>query len=285
MKFNIYKIYLIISLILGLSIPASAYEPLLVEGRTWEYRNVGGFVLDLYIHSIKAGIEVEKYGKKYFPILCAESGDTLAFMREEPGKAYLLMQREGDLFTWDESVGDYTPTGSFTPDQESLVYDFTKEVGDSITLMNYPWYYNTDNNIFDGTFKADLELTNKYTDTYFGVERIYQEWTRMFNGNNPVKHIEGIGILEYNLLPFYISSNWFMTTSKRRCKHCFGKVVDLNRVYEKDGTVIYDSFSDVPIVERERVDDGRMYDLSGREIREPQRGTVYIQGGRKMVKR
>ena len=30
--------------------------------------------------------------------------------------------------------------------------------------------------------------------------------------------------------------------------------------------------------------DGRMYDLMGREIREPQRGTVYIQDGRKKVK-
>lgn len=145
MKFNIYKIYLIISLILGLSIPASAYEPLLVEGRTWEYRHVGGFVLDLYIHSIKAGIEVEKYGKKYFPILCAEAGDTLAFMREEPGKAYLLMEREGNIYTWNESAQNYDLAGSFTPDQESPVYDFTKEVGDSITLMNYPWNRNSSN--------------------------------------------------------------------------------------------------------------------------------------------
>ena len=58
-------------------------------------------------------------------------------------------------------------------------------------------------------------------------------------------------------------------------------------VKDKDGTLLYD-YQKYNGIESNIVDnnsDGRMYDLMGREIREPQRGTVYIQDGRKKVQR
>ena len=61
----------------------------------------------------------------------------------------------------------------------------------------------------------------------------------------------------------------------------------LMRVTDADGTVLYYNQSldnvGVDAINADPRPDARMYDLNGREIRNPEPGTVYIQGGRKRV--
>ena len=65
----------------------------------------------------------------------------------------------------------------------------------------------------------------------------------------------------------------------------------LNRVYDNYGNVIYQGLkvdyptSGIASVEADGRYDDRMYDMMGREIRNPLPGTVYIQRGRKYIAR
>ena len=84
MKQFIHRILMFFGLIAGLAASASAYEPMLVEGRIWEHTERYGYE-PRELYSLEIGEASEKYGKMYSPVIRLESGDTIAFLREEPG--------------------------------------------------------------------------------------------------------------------------------------------------------------------------------------------------------
>ena len=269
MKQSILRILTLVGLMAGLAASVSAYEPMLVEGRTWEYINVDPWNL----YSLKIGESSEKYGKMYSPVIRLESGDTIALLREEPGKVFMLMGRSGPII----DVYNGNTIGSYTPDQETPVYDFTKNIGDSICLLNNPGIYDSDTM---ETLQGKLILEEKSTETILGIERIRQEWYPREFGFNGQTAIEGIGTLD-EFFPFFDPRPLCVSSSHGTSSY------RLVRVYDKDGTLIFDYYNyngtESNIVDNDT--DGRMYDLMGREIREPQLGTVYIQNGLNKVQR
>ena len=182
------KTALLIVAALATAVSVSAYEPMLVEGRIWEHTERYDYE-PRELYSLEIGKASEKYGKMYSPVIRLESGDTIALLREEPGKVFMLMGRPDPIIS--SNLGD--TIGSYTAEQETPVYDFTKNIGDSICLLNNPWIYDEDPM---EAIQGKLILKEKSTETISGIERIRQEWYPSEYGFNGQTAIEGIGTLD-----------------------------------------------------------------------------------------
>ncbi len=243
----------------ALSIPASAYKPLLVEGRTWiytQYNNSPDIIT--YVRSIEGDTIIE--GKCYQRLIEPESKKVIAYMREEGEKVFKLRVDN-------EGATDF--------DNETLLYDFGTPVGSTFTIQAIS---ELDRGLDDYELTVLKSETKNFSNNTYVVKTVARSYDyREERYGYPIEFAESLGCLEFGTL----ETIYLDPYPARQVYFPF-----LLTVKEKDGTVLYDYYQlGVDEINSSRVDDGRMYDLSGREIREPQRGTVYIQGGRKMVKR
>ncbi|MEE1022043.1 MAG: hypothetical protein U0L83_02735 [Muribaculaceae bacterium] len=78
------KTALLIVAALATALSVSAYEQMLVEGRIWEHTERYGYE-PRELYSLEIGEASKKFGKMSSPVISLESGDTIAFLREEPG--------------------------------------------------------------------------------------------------------------------------------------------------------------------------------------------------------
>lgn len=96
----------------------------------------------------------------------------------------------------------------------------------------------------------------------------------------PYSAIEGIGSIWGGTLFAPVADKTEYTDSAPR--------IVFNNLYDSEGNVLFPG-ADKKVAGMEtvsgddRANDSRIYDLNGREIRNPEPGTVYIQGGRKHV--
>ncbi len=251
---------MLVGLIAGLAASVSAYEPMLVEGRTWTYvqhSHAPGLVE--YVRCIEGDTVVD--GKTYRRLVDAENGAVKAYMREEAEKVYRLKFNE-------DGTTDFG--------NETLLYDFSIPVDSTFTIQGISEYDGGLGDYQLTVLKSETKVVSDCASIVKTVARIYD-----FGAGNygvPLTFVERLGCLDHATLEtIYIDP------------YPTGQVYFpyLYTVKDKDGTLLYD-YQKYNGIESNIVDnnsDGRMYDLMGREIREPQRGTVYIQDGRKKVQR
>ena len=173
------------------------------------------------------------------------------YVREEDGKVYLYHSEES-LYCL-----------SSKPNLESLIYDFGVADGEDLT------FYSPEGE------KAALIATGL---TEVGGE---DKLSYTFEGSDGVTCVEGIGITKGGILPAV------NTEFDREAYGSFSNAV-LVAVYDGDGNLIFRQ--DLPIeIKAIDSDNGfiapaeRIYDLQGRELREPVPGQPYIKGGKIFV--
>ena len=116
-----------------------------------------------------------------------------------------------------------------------------------------------------------------------GIKRLRQTLTVSGRPNEKFIAVEGIGA----------NTGWLYEPAWGNPKaYEANGLATLKEVLDGDGNVIfrYEDFGPTDAVEGIEDDcapenDTRMFDLFGREIRDPQPGTIYVQGGRKFVAR
>ncbi len=113
------------------AIAATAAEPLVQEGKTWSHKvsvnNGQGEMSSTYM-TMYFGSPKEMFGKIYLPVRCTGKDFDFAYIRQEGGKVYILV--DGTLhksfsYIEDDEVLDYA-TGD-----EVLAYDFEAKPGDT----------------------------------------------------------------------------------------------------------------------------------------------------------
>ncbi len=251
---------------------APAYRPLVQEGKTWNY--------DLYIDTfgdtehqtatLKFGTPEILFGEEYFPIVDNDEYK-VGYMRQTGNKIYTLV--DGDIIN---ELYPY-PDGEHVlgTGEEALACDFSASEGYKYMMSGYPKF------LYDVTVtQADKILVN-------GIIR-----KRIVVTCNDIKEdgeiifVEGIGSNKgYLCLPQFLAM-----------VHGTGSaLVFLNNVTDAEGNVIFTAADfDAPAYSAgmpevgfdtggTRIVDNKMYDLNGREIRNPLPGTVYILNGEKHV--
>ena len=208
--------------------------------------------------------------------------ETEAWMREENGKVYLLL----DGWEPDPDMNSDSSTGPY----EGLLYDFNAEVGSSYEgISQYRRFINDPGRYCEGSYHVSS----------VGMETVGDEEVKCWNvgfrpaqddtymGSYPI--VEGIGIVDYGGL-FYLET--FDHTLGNNSYNDFGCYMDLddNILYPKDynkelpGGGLSSSVGVVGIEADKLAEaDAPRYDILGRRIAEPVPGQLYIQSGKKHI--
>ena len=256
--------------------PTLTREPLVREGVTWNHAvsHINASVYDTSeFYSLYFDSPVEMYGKTYHPLKNHNSEtDVYAYMRQEGNKVYLLV--DGGYTQSLEGDGVMYEVG-----EEVLLYDFDAKEGDEYWSPSigeeFSWPY----------VNPWLEkVTVKKVDTVI-VNGVLRKRLQV-EGTATVSIIEGLGAnIGYMHIPGF----------GPYCACIYRTESNVKDVVDSDGNVII-TFEDytapaydagVPEVGFDTgltpAKDNKMYDLNGREIRNPLPGTVYIQNGEKHV--
>ncbi len=252
---------------------APAYRPLVQEGKTWNY--------DLYIDTfgdtehqtatLKFGVPEELFGEEYFPFVDKDEYK-VGYMRQTGDKIHTLV--DGFIII---ELYPYPSGGHVLGDgEEALVCDFSASEGYKYMMSGYPRF------LYDvAVTRADKILVN-------GIirKRVVVACNDIKEDNREIIFVEGIGPNKG-----YLCQPQFMAMV-----HGTGSaLVVLNNVTDAEGNVIFTAEDfDAPAYDAgvpevgfdtgmTPAKDNKMYDLNGREIRNPLPGTVYIQGGKKHV--
>lgn len=234
---------------LSAGVRAREYAPMLVDGRTWEYHFFEDYVRHFTRQERLQGT-LEKFGKTYHVLMDPQTGDTVSLMREEGGRVYMLMNRSGrllDLYRWDGDTAESTFAGS----DETVVYDFTMEAGETLSRTN--WLRESDGE-WTAWRSTVMLMENPQTDLCGGGRMGQRMRVMSPSGNSDLETgrfynvVEGIGILSEGDLSYFEPFDASPGLPARG-------VGNLIRVYESDGTVVYGKPFDVsqPLVRDDRV--------------------------------
>ena len=189
----------------------------------------------------------------------------------------LLREEESRIYRYSES--DVFGYGT----SEFLIYDFNLNKGDRFELIyGFPNCYQFQDSHFEHSGIVSESIHISLSGAEYKVVAIpYYE-------ASSDRIIEGIGSFDFGFLAgmFFpdqpTGHEWDIDdVSFKMLRNIDGKVLF-------DRSIVEAEIGNALGVNETNIDyfsDGRMYDLTGREIREPQQGTVYIQDGRKKVKR
>ena len=243
------------------------YEPvpMIREGQVWEYYLSGdkagaGAVERLLRFGFKG--TVERNGTEYHRLFDLDTEETVALMREEYRQVYILLPEDKD---------------SGEKEREALLYDFgyrMLEGVESVAFRGHDW-----DNPFGNPYMRVQSVSHLHGMPSDNGTRI--RWVFVHYGPEaPYSAIEGIGSIWGGTLFAPVAAKTEYTDSAPR--------IVFNNLYDSEGNVLCPGADKkVAGVETvsgdDRANDARMYDLNGREIRNPEPGTVYIQGGRKHV--
>ncbi|MDE7350241.1 MAG: hypothetical protein K2N25_04185 [Muribaculaceae bacterium] len=207
--------------------------------------------------------------------------ETQAWMREENGKVYLLLDG------WEPDPEMYSDSSSGL--YEGLLYDFNAEDGSSYEgISQYCRYENS----------TGLYCEGSYLVTSVGTEAVGDEEVKCWNVRFSPKGqeelspqvfpiVEGIGIIDYGGL-FYLET-FYMTSGGSNFYNSFDCCMDLdgNILYPKDYNKELPGgglTSSVTEIGQEAVAEAApLYDILGRRITEPAPGQLYIQDGKKHI--
>ena len=309
------KLLLLVSLIISLA--AQAYEPLIREDRVWEYIS-SNQVWDMHDHTLSTfqfdGTQ-EVNGKTYHQLKLKtvtswemEAYDIIeigekhtvdsveALLREEGGVVYMLVQTPS-IMVYEGPENQYFTEQPATENQEVVIYDFTQiHPGDSFYASGNPLHGNQ---TFDFYYSCpmitkycvvgvtDDDGRNKITLRNCAVTEVCENR----DGITPeetaadVEVVEGIGNI--GLGSFLVPETEWMMIATNGCSYD----ISFNNLYDLDGNVVYKGAnvqkpsSGIESVGADAKTPGKLYDLTGREIRNPQRGTIYIRDGEKHIAR
>ena len=254
-------------------------DPIVKQGRVWYYDLV---TFDEETQTQKRefssawtfGDAIEQNGHTYYNFRETNGDDYQhMYLRQEGDKVYLLLNKSG------YSEEFLAETGG-----EILLYDFSLSQGESIDS----YYVHAWGGVFTDT-PDRMTVISTETMVVNGVERRGQcldLYFREYDGtltprwkSNQV--VEGIGC-----------QTGFLT---RPCDvdvftHYEPGGLELSKVCDGDVEIFNHTdfdryFTGVEEVSDDGVKDGKMYDIMGREVKNPQPGSVYIQDGRKFVAR
>ena len=266
---------LIILALLVVSLAAQAYEPLIREDRVWEYDDAA--TTEFTGFEEKEGVIYHKLKKWSVPTI-----DLYDLLREEGHKVYLYTDQD---FWENVSVFDVDSDFNFEgfkKQYEILLYDFDMEVGDAYYLPV------SDENLFRRYItKVYVTGKKKMRNKLTGKEHTMLTLGAHPDESNPQLIIyDGIGPDYAELAaPF----GFILPTSYWNMPY-----PTLEKVYDKESEDILYEPGCMEEIGADNVDDVNIdnnrydmqkYDLMGREIRNPQRGTIYIQNGAKHIAR
>lgn len=269
------KLLLIISIFISLA--AQAYEPMVREDVVWDYSDIGKCEF--------SGTE-EKDGKIYhkYHHFNADVNDYF-LVREEGRKVYVYTGN--DFFNPNRSLGAIREKSrSANEDNETLLYDFDMNVGESYIMPVTGTYFND-------IMYREIYVAGK--GTFLDNEGNERVWILLSvgwpNTGPSVTVWEGIGPENGPLIApwgFIIKTcdpmdpgNWFNPYLSEVCKKDSGEVI-----YRKNDYPYGSPSTGIDnIMPNEQNKNSKTYDLTGREIRNPQRGTIYIQDGEKHIAR
>lgn len=223
-----------------------------------------------------------------------EINETIALIREENGKVYTLIDTDEVIKYQDHVLVDIQPI----PGDEAILYDMSAEYNQSFPILGENLYlceafltdafdYIYDNMSFRGIgIVTDYGWAQSYSNYGFSQGTLEEMWSCTdFLKNSQTKFIEGIGVISGGTLTDAYLYPYALPTC-----YCYS-LTYLLRVSEQD-TIIYENSEVLPDVAALKHPDvanmdrgNKIYDLMGRDIRDPQPGTVYIRGGKKYVAR
>lgn len=310
------RIYILIASVISLiaiSVPASAYEPTVREDRVWEYYSEYFSSVTMEVNQAWASFKfdgtADVNGKTYHKwvkfeevrkkgLINPDNGHinfttspkdttklTFALIREEGGKIWICLEKMPGTSMFPEEYkvicnSDSVESAVIT---EGLLYDFSVNKGDSLTWVGSgigalpsssiePYKYLSEVSdviVETGSIEINGAKCKTYKFEMYGVNRPF---------------IQGVGMTR--ALLSYPSINEPIHSSS------YDYSLSLNGVYDGAGNRIFGEWKNpmpgeggISSVSVTDESDSRKYDLTGREIKEPAPGTVYIQGGRKLIAR
>lgn len=226
---------------------------------------------------------VEKNGKTYSKLVNFDDPETtLMLMREEDARVYVLFD--------DDFINRYHIYLYDRPelkDTDFMIYDFNLKKGDTFeTLISCKLMPYDDDHLEIETRQVGEVTTIDINGHKLRVQQLLEE----DGGDTPLfwddKVIEGFGPYSY--------SDWFFanyvapTGDYFYSKNEFGSVTDKNTDEVLINVeMVKQALRAVGVhdVQEENVaaGDGKTYDMMGREIKNPQPGTICIRNGRKVV--
>ena len=256
----------------------SDYKPMLVPGRRWDYFHGG--LMDYQHHTFSEYIDgyiTGDNGVEYYVIKrTSDINDKIVgYMREINGKICRYNTPE-ERNGWRNHVA------------ETLVYDFSLDADGTFTTWYFPSFGSSGHGVPLVSTVTVIEngetdkKGKKFKHQIFDViakGQYYLDGDYVVSLDKRITVLQEVGLTEGG------------TVSKWDCIHPLNNGDGPNylmRVTDPDGTVIYyDQWAEMMSAGQIECDpaaaDNRMYDLMGREIRDPQPGTVYIRNGKKYV--
>ena len=261
------------AIIVGSSLYAMAEEtdsPRMVKsGNKWTYGtyyvtpdSAGTYLTETVTMSFKDTVE---HNKKAYRILRTEAGDSLASMREDSGKVYLFVNDAKNIPDFKENFGE-----DAYYNEEILLYNFKAEEG--FTLY-YPYFRGDYNTKIEFSWAVDAEIEKVDTIKVNSIKYIRQDLGYMLN-------VEAVGpYSSYIYIPFrdLPTGYYFNLILLEEFEDEHGKFT--RKDFKRPGLGV----EEIVMSENGNGKDSRKYDLFGRQIENPARGTIYIQGGRKFV--
>ena len=112
------------------AIAASAAKPFVREGKYWKHSISTDWISNWSFteNTMYFGSPEELYGKTYFPVKATETDEVYAYMRQDGGKVYILV--DGSIYEQLYYYQDDTEV-TLAPGDEVLAYDFDANPGDT----------------------------------------------------------------------------------------------------------------------------------------------------------
>ena len=294
-------------------VAACAYESMIREDRVWIYsyevydeafsvvsgtdyyfsfsgsKTVNGKTYYELIQKCETEWEcVDNDGKKEIVVTERHDGQNIhiAWMREDidSQKVYLLV--DGVATICPDHVNFYKPVEVDVSNQEVVLYNFNLvDVDRETSFIGIGIYFNRSSPFsFTGDYQfVPYSVVSQQSKQIQGSERKYLTLSPFGEGQtngNCFSYIEGVGNIGRGILnrpyvgPLLISET---------------KILGFSQLTDTQGNVLFDNRwlqqNSISEIYSDGVSSGTKYDLTGREIRNPQRGTIYIQNGEKRIAR
>ena len=254
----------------------AGYIPMVIEGLRWEYDRVmktaEGTEQTVGSASYIFTSETQKDGKNYLAFTEETTGEVAAYIRQEGPKVYMWIDPEKSRRPTDEDGKEIT---------ENLLYDFSisykRDAEDYMTKIfyfKYPIYTVSGEKITSFVNELKYERIGLYL---CDVQHV--ELSRGDEKAGTAVFVEGVGPKTGRLFEPLASID--STNEKFVLRQLTSG--DKTRYTKSQMEALYSGVGSINAEEPER--DTRMYDLMGREIRNPQRGTIYIRDGEKRIAR
>ena len=271
----------------GADFDARAYQPVVQEGKAWSQISYAspedrGASKKLWLPEMYFEGKCERNGKEY-SVLRTSPDNVLALMRQEGGKVYLLLDEE---FISKHNFNDRESTDSFKDDDkyrlkdtEVLVYDLDAPKGSSYKATAFMCEFNM------VILNHDVYVWDVDEINVNGEVARRQHWIDLtiVEGFGPSS---GMCLIPQSFL--YETGSESSVSPELKMHHIIDRAT-------REEIFTYEDFSKPSVgveeIPAEQPSDGvqakpkdnKMYDLNGREIRNPLPGTVYILNGEKHV--